>query len=312
MNHYFDNTGPELPSEAGDVDDPKFDPNDNWLKTAERSLQIEAMRQWFYCRYMDPAHETPYDSSEGGYQFIYGGPYDPNEEIQERFSEIVPYDVMEELIHDLYLDVGHEWAPVLSSEDFYDWAFTPDVKTRDDPYASLCERLNQIGGLLKIDGNADTKQLLFQMGHSSIITTLETFLADTVLYWVRTDEQVLKDFVGHTKELKERTLSLASIFERFDQLDNEVEKFLQEQIWHRLDKVKPMMEQGLKIELPDISELMKEVLVRHDIVHRAGKTKEGDVVALRVEDVLRVRDLVNGFASAIGGELNRRFPRMPF
>jgi len=294
------------------MDSPKFDPDDEWLKKAARPLQLEAMRQWFCSRYEDPANETPYDSGEGGYQFIYGGPYDPSDEIQARFSGIVPFDVMEELIHDLYMEVGLEWAPVLSAEDFYDWAFTPVVKTRDDPYASLCDRLNQIGGLLKIDGDANTRQLIFQMAHSSIITTLETFLADTVLYWVRADEQVLRDFVEHTKELKERTLSLASIFERFDQLDNEVEKFLQEQIWHRLDKVKPMMEQGLKIKLPDIGGLMKEVLVRHDIVHRAGKTKEGDEVNLLVEDVLRVRDLVNGFASAIGVELNRRFQRLPF
>ncbi len=312
MSHYFEDKGPEIPAEAGDVDDPKFDPADDWLKTAVRPLQIEAMRQWLYGRFEDPAHETPYDSSEGGYQFIYGGPYDPSEVLHERFEEIVPFDVIDELAHDVYMNLGYQLAPVTSAEDFYDSVFTPDVKTRDVPYTSLCDRLNQTDDLLKIEIDGPTKQLIMQMAHSSVITALEVYLADTVLYWVSSDNSVLRNFIENTKGLKERALSLASIFERFDHLDEEVKKFLQEQIWHRLDKVKPMMEQGLGIELPEINELMQEILIRHDIVHRAGKDKDGNEVILSDAEVLRVRDKVNRFAKAIGEELNKRFPRMPF
>ncbi len=210
------------------------------------------------------------------------------------------------------MNLGYQLAPVTSAEDFYDSVFTPDVKTRDVPYTSLCDRLNQTDDLLKIEIDGPTKQLIMQMAHSSVITALEVYLADTVLYWVSSDNSVLRNFIENTKGLKERALSLASIFERFDHLDEEVKKFLQEQIWHRLDKVKPMMEQGLGIELPEINELMQEILIRHDIVHRAGKDKDGNEVILSDAEVLRVRDKVNRFAKAIGEELNKRFPRMPF
>ena len=55
---------------------------------------------------------------------------------------------------------------------------------------------------------------------------------------------------------------------------------------------------------------MKEVVVRHDIVHRAGRTKSGELVSVSAADVLRVRDEVRRFAQAIVAELERRFPRI--
>lgn len=64
------------------------------------------MRRWFCDRYEDPVNETPYSSEEGGYIFVWGGPYDLNEVIQERFSDVVEYGVMKELIDDLYAEVG--------------------------------------------------------------------------------------------------------------------------------------------------------------------------------------------------------------
>lgn len=100
MGHYdhLDDDGPELPPEAGNSEHHPFEANDAWLQGAPPELQIEAMRRWFYARYEDPANQTPYSSQEGGYMFVFGGPYDPNDVIQERFDRAVPYKVMEKLI----------------------------------------------------------------------------------------------------------------------------------------------------------------------------------------------------------------------
>ena len=42
---------------------------------------------------------------------MWGGPYDPNDEIQSRFGGIVEFDTMWELIEELWRDVGDKWAP---------------------------------------------------------------------------------------------------------------------------------------------------------------------------------------------------------
>jgi hypothetical protein len=69
-----------------------------------------------------------------------------------------------------------------------------------------------------------------------------------------------------------------------------------------------MIQAGLDIVIPDISELMKEVVIRHDIVHRAGRTRNGSVVSVTADDVRRVSKMVRTFGQAIEAELERRFP----
>ena len=53
------------------------------LRRANRETKLDAMRTWFYANYEDPAECTPYESAEGGYIYIWGGPYEPEEKLQE-------------------------------------------------------------------------------------------------------------------------------------------------------------------------------------------------------------------------------------
>lgn len=56
--------------------------------------------------------ETPYNGREGGYLFIHGGPYDPSEELQQRFSGVVPDVFIDGVVQELYEEVGDMWAPI--------------------------------------------------------------------------------------------------------------------------------------------------------------------------------------------------------
>lgn len=49
---------------------------------------VKAMVEWFHMNFEDPAHNTPYESAEGGYQWIWGGPYDAEEELQDAFPTL--------------------------------------------------------------------------------------------------------------------------------------------------------------------------------------------------------------------------------
>lgn len=49
--------------------------------------RIEAMREWFLANFDDPANSLPYESKEGGYQWIWGGPYNASDEINDFFQE---------------------------------------------------------------------------------------------------------------------------------------------------------------------------------------------------------------------------------
>src|SRR5262245_9909440 len=78
-----------------------------------RRNAIIAMKQWFRQRYEDPANRTPYESAEGGYIWIWGGPYDAGGELSDNFSGEYPDEWIEEAVEDLEHDCV-EWAPVPS------------------------------------------------------------------------------------------------------------------------------------------------------------------------------------------------------
>lgn len=297
---------PELPPEAGNQDVQAFDPDDNWLQNAPKDLQIEAMRQWFYARYEDPANCTPYESREGGYQFICGGPYDPNEEIQERFTHVVEYEVMEELINELVQECGDEWAAVDHGNWDYDDIYSMLPEDRTDPLNMLIQRLNQIDETLAAPNT--TQSFVIQLLHSATITALEAYLWDTTAYWVTQNDDVLRSFVKGNEDFAGEKLKLSDIFTAMEGLERKVIDYLQTFIWHRLDKAKPLLEKTLGIKFPDIAPFMPEIIIRHDIVHRGGRDKEGYPVNVSSADVRRVADLVKGFAEALDAELIKTFP----
>jgi hypothetical protein len=95
------------------------------LKRLGRERQKEYMRHWFFRNFEDPVHETPYISAEGGYQFIWGGPYDAAEEIWQEFGQLLPEDRVEEFIKEIEDEGIDEWVP---GPDH------PDTKQREEEW----------------------------------------------------------------------------------------------------------------------------------------------------------------------------------
>ena len=98
-----------LPAEAGDVNAPRFQPNEDWLRSAPAELQKMAMWRWFATRYADPEQLLPHDE-EGDYVFNDGGPYLADQILQQRFETCVPPEVIDDLVRQMQAEVGNEWA----------------------------------------------------------------------------------------------------------------------------------------------------------------------------------------------------------
>lgn len=79
--------------------------------------QKEAMREWFNANYEDPVVRTPYESAEGGYIYIWGGPYDTGDVLGGRFGGLVPDEVIEDLVSDLEVD-AYEWTSAPQASDY--------------------------------------------------------------------------------------------------------------------------------------------------------------------------------------------------
>lgn len=304
---------PDLPPEAGAQTPRGFEPNDEWLYTAEPELRHEAMRLWFVTRYWDPANDTPYNGREGGYLYIHGGPYDAEDELYGRFGDVFPDpdDTIREVIDDVEADGILEWAPIHTELEDYDADFELDVNRRSDPYSFFGRRLADLDLLVDTNVGNLIQPLLLQLVYSSLIAALEAYLADTMSYWLAVDSKVFRRFVSEFEEFRKEKLSVSEIYDRLSVLEEDVEQHLQKLVWHRLDKIVPLMSASLAIERPAIGELMKQILIRHDIVHRGGKTKDGKNIIITDADLHKLRSDVTAFVNHIEHELEKRFGTDP-
>ncbi|MBS0533649.1 MAG: hypothetical protein JSR72_06295 [Proteobacteria bacterium] len=97
-------------------------------KAQKRQLIIE----WFGQNYEDPAVRTPFESREGGYQYIWGDPRETRVILDGQFGGLVSEALIEEVAKELENDGPPEWVPIPRDEDYehYDEA---DVPTEPPP-----------------------------------------------------------------------------------------------------------------------------------------------------------------------------------
>lgn len=103
----------ELPPEAGDVNAPRFEPHDEWLRQAPPEAQKTAMWRWFATRYESPAEPEsalPHDAEGRRVLDEDQGAFQAGAVLHERFDRCVPKPVIEELVQRMEQQVGVEWA----------------------------------------------------------------------------------------------------------------------------------------------------------------------------------------------------------
>lgn len=81
------------------------------FRRLSKARMIDAMVHWFHENYEDPAVRLPFESREGGYQWIWGGPYDAGTQISNEFSDIADEDSINAATREVTQDGLYEWAP---------------------------------------------------------------------------------------------------------------------------------------------------------------------------------------------------------
>lgn len=272
------------------------------LRDADRDTQLEVMEHWFRELFEDPAERTPYESAEGGYIWIWGGPYDAREELATEFGDLVPDDAIDELAEDLEGECP-QWAPTPSPED-YDNALIEDLARITEFYQNFAGAILDIEKLIetKVDDSVlpTFRRLLFV----NVITAMETYLSDAFINAVVNSPQLMRRFVETTPEFQAEKIPLADVFKAMAQVEQRAKSYLADVVWHHLHRVKPMYHETLNIEFPaDMGPLFRAVLLRHDIVHRNGKTKNGREIIVTAAEVSNLIHHVEGFIQSLDKQL---------
>ena len=119
-----------------------------------------------------------------------------------------------------------------------------------------------------------TAQMTYML-YANVITSLETYLCDRFISLVQGNKNNLRSFVENFHEYKEEKFLLSELFIKHAEIEPKAIVSIKSVLYHDLPKVSGMYKATFGIEFPKFSEVYKSVLIRHDLVHRGGKTKDG-------------------------------------
>lgn len=277
--------------------------DDEWLSGAEVTDQINAMRVWFLARYCDPAIETPYMSSEG-YLFTRGGPYNPYDELTDRFDGIASEDAIEDLGEELFDLYGDEWAPTQLT--YYDEAQDVLVDDEDAPTRRLEVRIHLLLAVLDLQGGEGARTTARMLVYAGVFAALETFLWETMAYWVESDEQTVVNIITKLPIFRDKSIKLGDIYVQKEGLKTEVKAYLQNLVWHRWESVSPLLRNGLGIDPPSFRPFIDAEAKRHHIVHRSGQDHEANPIQVSDDEVRGLAASVTSLAADLNGRIKAR------
>jgi hypothetical protein len=164
--------------------------------------------------------------------------------------------------------------------------------------------IDNLQKLNEIDLNSnELNSILKRQIYTGIVAAMETFLSDTMINITLSDKNLIRNFVESCPDFAKQKFELREIFIEYNKLHNTIRNVLLDTIYHDLRKVREMYRSTFKIEFPDIAEPIKCVLIRHDLVHRNGKSKDGVLLNIDTEQVSKSIKTINLFVTGIAERL---------
>lgn len=151
------------------------------------------------------------------------------------------------------------------------------------------ESLQAVVELLETPVSDLATRSLRVMLHGHVVAAVEGFLASTFISTTLTSNVYIQALVESDPEFANRKFTLKEFFTKQAGLHSEIGTYLKEVIFHNVFRVKSMYKSVFNIDLGELAWLAIAVSVRHDCVHRAGYTKDGDAVEITDQSI---KDLI--------------------
>lgn len=175
-------------------------------------------------------------------------------------------------------------------------------------YESFLQAMDSVAILNDYD--LDDSQLTLTLKRQiyvSVMAALEAFLSETFINLTNDHSEYFRNFIESYPEFKNKKIEISRIYSEQERLKETAKKVMVEVIYHNLAKVSKMYSSTFKIDFPDITKMAKCVHIRHDIVHRNGKSVDGKTVLLNKEVIAELINLTSSFVREIANKL--KLPR---
>jgi hypothetical protein len=148
-----------------------------------------------------------------------------------------------------------------------------------DPAELFLSSLAELSDLRSIDlPTIGLQKLQNKLIFISVINSLELYLHDEIIRKISEHPIFLERFVRQHPISNKRNFQIDDLFnaeERVYELRNEI---IERTLFHNMPVIRQMYTSTIGIEFPPIKKIIRFVLIRHDLVHRDGRTKRGHVI----------------------------------
>ena len=157
---------------------------------------------------------------------------------------------------------------------------------------SFATAIDDIKKLMLLDKN---NQTLYRLLYANIITTMEAYLYDTIKKQIFTKPALERRFVENHDGLRGTKMLVADLYKKMDTIKDAVNEIIDKMTYHNLPVVRNIYKSVLDIDIPEktISSLTNAINIRHDIIHRNGKNKSGELVLVTESDLEALVNLVS-------------------
>ncbi|WP_299162809.1 HEPN domain-containing protein [uncultured Tenacibaculum sp.] len=191
----------------------------------------------------------------------------------------------------------------LNEDHYYEEEFEA-FSENENHLTKFNDEISNLSSLLtlKIE-NPELEKILNRQLFIGVIGTMETFLSEVFIKLTLENKEYLKNFISSHPKFKTNKFELREIFKEYEVIEETAKKVMLDTIYHNLPSVSLMFKSTFKIEFPSIGEVYKYVMLRHDLVHRNGMTKEGKPVPVNDIEIVNLIDEVSKFVKKIAEAL---------
>jgi transcription elongation factor Elf1 len=151
--------------------------------------------------------------------------------------------------------------------------------------------------------NSSVDKTLRRQIYIGIISSMETYLSDAFINTTLNSESFIRNFVATFKDFDNMIIKLNNLFDNYDKIETICKKAMIGVIYHNLNKVKGMYKDTLNVDLGNIAIPSRAVSIRHDLVHRNGKTKEGKEVNIDIDVINQLIANIETFIEEIDEQI---------
>lgn len=203
----------------------------------------------------------------------------------------------------LYAGIQEEMAGRAELEAEYQWHWETSYLKYFEMFLSEIENTKQI-----LNGVESSNQAMLKMVCSHSITVLESYLGDYIKCLIIKEPEYLNNFIEND-DLAKAKYSLRDFHKEEHGVVGLVLKSFNKTSFHNVKQVVNIFNAMFACKLDmDISDISKAIDLRHDLIHRNGKSINGHEIVLNVniatEFIKIVEDFARELQSKVTDEIN--------